>query len=433
MSITDIIKEMLKRRKENKIQKRVEVVKDIYNESETEKEAIQKATDKIIKEIETHPDMPVTDFLTMVQEELSSSSVIVETTKKIPDVKTEGTVVEIAQKVGLPSKGIQEIIQDTDMSMGNQRKMVATISDEQIQKEERQRLDKIERQRREAEKKKKENSLKAKLKTIYSTCDEIPGADLIKELKTIKEQNTFPSVSNAIIRVLARKAAIEWRQNGSTRIPSMTEIMTAEEMMEKDFPALVGNEFERIRRVKKYRGTHDYEYQEGDMQTLILGEIAKKVVVTYHKVGIIDIPQSERMNGLTSEQEEDFISQIQTFGEDIIDVEKIKKQIRGIQDDELEDLKRLVEKIPEDERKEYITKLKERMQEGKKKQLDPDVENLLHIIREQVEEVDPENAMKVLEDVIEDIKDRKKELEEEQSKLEGSTQSESDSERIHGS
>lgn len=433
MSITDIIKEILKRRKDNKIQKRVEVVKDIYNESETETEAIQKATDKVIKEIETHPDMPVIEFLTMVQEELSSSSVIVETSKKIPDVKTEEMVVEIAQNVGLPPKGVQEIIQDTDMSVGNQRKMVATISDEQIQKEERQRLDRIERQRREAEKKKKENSLKAKLTTIYSTCDQIPGADLIKELKTIKEQNTFSSVSNAIVRVLARKAAIEWRQNGSTRIPSMTEIMTAEEMMEKDFPTLVETEFEAIKKVKKYQGTYDYEYQEQDLQTLILGEIAKKVVVTYHKVGIIDIPQSERMNGLTSEQEKNFINQIQTFGEDITDVEKIKKQIRGIQDDELEDLKRLVEKIPEDERKDYIKRLKEQMQEGKKKQLDPNVESLLQTVREQVEEVDPENAIKVLEDVIEDITDRKKELEEEESKLQGSTQSDSDDARSHDS
>ena len=73
------------------------------------------------------------------------------------------------------------------------------------------------------------------------------------------------------------------------------------------------------------------------------------------------------------------------------------------------------------------------MQEGKKKQLDPDVESLLHTIREQVEEVDPEDAMKLLEDVIEDIKDRKEELEEEQRKSEGSTQSDSDGERSYSS
>ena len=73
------------------------------------------------------------------------------------------------------------------------------------------------------------------------------------------------------------------------------------------------------------------------------------------------------------------------------------------------------------------------MQEGKKKQLDPNVESLLQTVREQVEEVYPESAIKVLEDVIEDITDRIKELEEEESKLQGSTQSDSDDARSHDS
>lgn len=418
MSLKDIIKEMLKRQTKNKMKERIQAVKEKYNEGETEKEAIQKATDRVMKEIEEHPNMSVMDFLKMIQEEEKlSTDIVVEATKQISDVKPEETVVEIVEKIDLPSRGIQEIIKQPSVSLETAKKMAAEIPDRTIQRQERQRLEKIERERRETEKKKKESELKEELREKYKNCGKINGAKLIGELKLIQQKTESPEIHDMIKQILAMHAAIEWRQGGITRIPSITNIIPAEELLEEDFPTLVASNFETIKERLKSKGLKDYEYKEEDLQNLILVEIAKKVAKIYNKVEIIDVPESEKMKELTEEQEEMFIAEILKFVEGekkkTINIERIKKQIRGIQDNELEELKELVERIPEEERKDYIKRLKLDIQKGKQEPLAPEIEDELTHLREELKELGITDAIEVLEDIREDIKDRKLQRKEE--------------------
>ncbi len=436
MGLNDRLKKVFGKTDRAKMLQRIEAVKDTYNEAETKKEAIQNAVDRIVREIETSPNMPVIEFLKMVQkEENLSNDIIVEVTKQILDIKPEKTAVEIVEKINLPSRDILEIIKLPDVSLEAAKKMAEEIPDEVLQKQERQRLEKIERDRREAEKVKKEKEIKKKLKEKYKTCEKIKGSDLVEELKMLQRKTESEEIHTIIKRVLARKAAIEWRRSGTTRVASIAQVISPEEMLEEDFSELMGEEFKDIKTKQQYQGLKEYEYREEDLQNLILSEIAKKVAGIYNRVGIIDVPQLEKMKELTEQQEEDFVSQVKQYVDvklrDSLDLEKIKQQFRGIEIDELGELRELVEKIPEKDRKEYIRTLKFTIQNKKEDPLAQEVENQLAHLRDELKAIKEGDAVEILEDARAEVKDRRKQRREEARQNNRITQSADNEERSH--
>lgn len=436
MGLNDRLKKVFGKTDRAKMLQRIEAVKDTYNEAETKKEAIQNAVDRIVREIETSPNMPVIEFLKMVQkEENLSNDIIVEVTKQILDIKPEKTAVEIVEKINLPSRDILEIIKLPDVSLEAAKKMAEEIPDEVLQKQERQRLEKIERDRREAEKVKKEKEIKKKLKEKYKTCEKIKGSDLVEELKMLQRKTESEEIHTIIKRVLARKAAIEWRRSGTTRVASIAQVISPEEMLEEDFSELMGEEFKDIKTKQQYQGLKEYEYREEDLQNLILSEIAKKVAGIYNRVGIIDVPQLEKMKELTEQQEEGFVSQVKQYVDvklrDSLDIEKIKQQFRGIEIDELGELRELVEKIPEKDRKEYIRTLKFTIQNKKEEPLAQEVENQLAHLRDELKALKEGDAVEILEDARAEVKDRRKQRREEARQNNGITQSDDNEEHSH--
>ncbi len=436
MSLKDILKKTFGKTEKAKLLESIEAVKDTYNEADTKKEAIQNAVDRIVREIKTSPNMSVTEFLKMIQkEENLSNDIIVEATRQILDIKPEKTAIEIVEKIDLPSKDILEIIKLPDVSLEAAKKMAEEIPDEVLQKQERQRLDRIERERREAAKVKKETEIKEKLRKKYITCEKIKGSDLVEELKKLQRRTESEEIHTIIKRVLARKAAIEWRRSGSTRVASIAQVISPEEMLEKDFPQLVGIEFESVKDKKEYDGPKDYQYKEEDMQNLILSEIAKKVAGIYNRVGIIDMPQLEKMKELTEQQEEGFISEVQQYVDakkrKTLDIEKIKKEFRGIEIDELGELRELVEKVPEQDRGEIIRKLKATIQNQKEEPLDIEVEKQLAHLRDELKHLKEEDAIEILEDTRAEVKDRRKQRREEARQNNGTTQTDDTEEYSH--
>lgn len=134
----------------------------------------------------------------------------------------------------------------------------------------------------------------------------------------------------------------------------------------------------------------------------ILSEIAKNVANTFNDVGVIDIPQSETMKELTDEQEKYFISQIQIYGKDITDVEKIKNQIRGIVSYQLKDLEEMIKKVPEEEIGEYVQNFKAQIAKGKQrgkksKKLTSEIEGEVDELKDLLTELDAEDALDILE------------------------------------
>lgn len=273
------------------------------------------------------------------------------------------------------------------------------------------------------------------MKEKYTTCEKIKGSDLVEELKLLQRKTESKEIHTIIKQVLARKAAIEWRRSGSTRVASIAQVISPEEMLEEDFPQLVGTEFEDVKTKKEYQGIKEYEYGEEDLQNLILSEIAKKVAGIYNRVEIIDVPQLEKMKELTEKQEESFVSQVMQYVKEELreklEVEKIKKQVRGIEIDELGELRELVEKIPEKDRKEYINMLKALIQNGKEEPLDVEVETELEHLRDELKDLKTEDAVEILEDTRAEVKDRRKQRREEARQNNGTTQTDNDDERSH--
>lgn len=184
---------------------------------------------------------------------------------------------------------------------------------------------------------------------------------MVSNFSDIEANNRTSEVNDMIKQILARKAAIDWKHSGSARIQSMMGIISPEEMLEENFSQLVEEEFRDVEKIEKYPG--EKKYQQEDMQKIILSQIAKNVVKMYREVGVLDVPQSDNMKNLTPEQEEFFVNQVQIYGKEI-NIKKVRQQIRGIMDYELEDFIKMIEKIPESERGEYIKKFKEQIQMG---------------------------------------------------------------------
>lgn len=297
MSLEEIINEILTRREKNRMQEKVKDVKDEYDKGDTKEEGVEKAVDRIIGLIQANPDMPVIKFLKLIEEEEETSNdVLVEATKQIHDIKSEETTVKVVKALDLPSKGIQEIIKEADVSLDTAKKMAEEIPDEEIQEKEKERLEELERRRKEEQRKKEEEKLKKELKEKYVKCHEIPTSILIGEIKEIEEKAKTPEIHNIIKQILARKAAIEWKHFGTTRISEMTKVITGEEMLREDFPKLVEEEFKGIKNVEIYQGKK--EYTEEALQKLILDEIQKR---TQNKQRTLNIEVEKKLEKVKQE------------------------------------------------------------------------------------------------------------------------------------
>ena len=127
---------------QDKLKKGVVAVQNAYDESETKKEANENAMNTVIETIQAHPEMPVGEFLKMIQQntDLSDSS-LVEIIKQIPDVKSEEATVEAVKKVDLASEAITEIIQDAPVTPATAQKIAEQIPNEEIQKEQQEKIE----------------------------------------------------------------------------------------------------------------------------------------------------------------------------------------------------------------------------------------------------------------------------------------------------
>ena len=453
LNILEKIQRTLNTGTQKKIEMGLQEIENAYQNTETREEAIKEATRRATQEINSNPDLALRVLKLMEKSEELPKQVIVETIKNIPNteqIENPGqTVVKAVENSDLLNSGdIKEIIKEADITVPTAQKVAEQIPDEVIRKEEKERLERIERERKIQARKEQEQKINQELKDMYVNCKGIRDTDILNKLKNIRSENKSQKVKEMVTRVLARKAAIEFKQVGNTRLYEMGRIITPEEMLEGSFPDLVEEEYEEIKDIDAYKGIDgkDHEYKKEILMQGILGEIAKNVVKTYKEVGIIDIPQSEAMKNLTQEEEEEFIKQIQIYGEEIEDeeIDKIKNQIRGIVDYQLKDLEEIIKKVPKDEIGDYVRSFKQQIARGKLKrkypQLSPELEEEIEGLKEELSNINEQDAFEIIEEAKDSAKEKIKEQEskekedeikEEVAKTEGTTQSDSDDEHMH--
>lgn len=438
MSLVDIIKEMLNRTVEDRMQEGVEAVKDVYTETETEEEAIQKATDRVIKEIEARPDMPVIEFLKMIQkEEKLPTDIVVEATKQMPDVASERITVEAVKELDLGATEIKSIIEEADVSFNTARRMADEIPDEMIKRE----------QQKELEKKQEQETLK-QLQKIYDTCEGMNDNQLVHEIKKIKVAVGTKKIEEKVKHIVARRTALDCMEYGGPKIPTMAQLVSPVEMLEINFPFLVEKEYQSIRRQYDEQGKEYHEYDVKEKWILkmkILDNIARIVARNFEEIGDISVPQSEQMRNLSDEELKIFTASIKSFCKkeqlNEAEVERIKKQVRGDTSAELEDVIRMLERMKSADRERYVLMFKEQIQEkDEKTKQDTELNEAIYTLQQQIKQLPKEDGIKtatmmsqILQEKQEAREMIKKNRKTEEGKGTGTTQSDDEDEytQIH--
>lgn len=349
---------------QDKLKKGVVAVQNAYDESETKKEANENAMNTVIETIQAHPEMPVGEFLKMIQQntDLSDSS-LVEIIKQIPDVKSEEATVEAVKKVDLASEAITEIIQDAPVTPATAQKIAEQIPNEEIQKEQQEKIERWAEEEQRKQLLEKENQILSKLTEIYDTCDEINDNKLATMIRDLKIETRTEKIDEKLEHIIAKRVALDCMIFGGPKIRKMAEIMPVVDMLEANLPLLVEKEYKEIKveydeQGKKY---HPYgEEQKDEVKKLLLENIAKKVAENFEEIGDISVPQIEQLRNLNKEETNIFVKSVQTYckngelGEG--DIERIQRQLNGDTVEEWENLKRILEKMKNQDREEAVRK-----------------------------------------------------------------------------
>lgn len=122
-----------------------------------------------------------------------------------------------------------------------------------------------------------EKEVKRKLRTTYATCDKMSGQRLINDLQRIGQETKTPEIKNMITQILARRAAIDCKLLGTTRINGMTTILSAKEMLSGNFLNLIEEEFKTVQDNEDYKGEKsDFHKIKETLVEQISAEIEKE-------------------------------------------------------------------------------------------------------------------------------------------------------------
>ena len=254
MKLADLVRKVMPNFniKVDKEQKRLEqgvvAVQNVYEKSESQKEANEKAMNIVIDTIQTHPEMPVGEFLKMVQEKTAlSDNSLVEIIKQMPDIKSEKATVEAVKKVDLASDAITEIIQEAPVSPVTAQKLAEQIPDEEVQKEQQAEIERKVREEQIKREQDKEKNIISKLDEIYDNCEGINDAILVGDISKLNIERKTEKISERLKQIVAKKVAIDCMKFGGPKLPTLMKIMPATEMLEEDLPALVETEYQKAK------------------------------------------------------------------------------------------------------------------------------------------------------------------------------------------
>lgn len=392
MGFEEIIKELLDRKRYT-VQEGLEAVKQVYDDSDTEKEAIKKATDRVLKEIEEHPDMSVVDFLKMIQEEENlPTDIVIETTKQIPDIKPERLAAEAVKELDLDSPQIKEIIQEADVSLNTAQKMVSQIPDKKVKEEQQRELDK-----------RKEQETLEQLQNIYDSCEDMNDIQLVRKISQIKISERTGKIEEKIRHIVAKRTALDYMQFGGPKIPTMAQIISPAEMLEIDFPFLVEKESQTIKNESDIDETKYHAYgakEKWIVKMKILDNIAKNIARNFEEFGDINVPQLEQMKNLSDEELEIFVDQIKSSCKEEklsdTEIERIKRQVRGEKSVELEDIVRIFQKMKPSDRERYLEMVKEDMQKKEEKtNQEEELEESVYTLQKQIGKLPKEEGIRI--------------------------------------
>lgn len=363
--------------KKNSEQKRLEkgvvAVQNVYEQSESQKEANKKAMDIINAIIQANPKMPADEFLKMIQEntELSDASIV----EIMKQMKSEDVLVDTAKKVDLDSEAIVEIIQEANVSPVTAQKLAEQIPDEEVQKEQQAEIERRAKEEQRKREQEKENKILSKLGEIYNNCESINDVVLVDDISKLNIENKDERINSILKQIVAKKIAIDCMNFGGPKLPTMMKIIPATEMLEEDIPSLVENEYKKVKEVYDEEEKEYYEYNTERKKMVkgkILENIAKEVARNFEEIGDISIPQIDALKNLSEEEIKIFVNAVKKPGHQIEigedDIKMVEKQLRGGSIGELENLQMMLGKMKSNDRERAVSGFIQQLKVNKSKE-----------------------------------------------------------------
>ena len=382
MKLTDLVKKMIPsfNPKVDKEQKRLEqgvvAVQNVYEKSESQKEANEKAMNLVIDTIQTHPEMPVGEFLKMVQQKTAlSDNSLVEIIKQMPDIKSEKATVEAVKKVDLASDAITEIIQEAPVSPVTAQKLAEQIPDEEVQKEQQAEIERKVREEQIKREQNKEKNIISKLDELYDNCGGINDTILVDDISKLNIERKTEQISERLKQIVAKKIAIDCMNFGGPKLPTLMKIMPATEMLEEDLPSLVETEYQKVKVEYEEDEKEYYKYNDERKKIVkekILENIAKEVARNFEEIGDISIPQIDALKNLNEDEIRVFVNAVKKPGHQIEigknDIKMVERQLRGGSIGELENLQKMLRKMKSNDRERAVSGFIQELKVNKSKE-----------------------------------------------------------------
>ena len=320
------------------LQKTVENVQSVIEETDSEKEAAREKAINIVLEIikDNNEDIFVRKVLQKLQEETSLTyndfaDIIIQLPEK--------DVITAVQATSLPSETIATIATEADISLDTAEKIVNEIDNEAIQKEQ-QAIIAAER----------EQQILSKLSEIYKKCDSIEDPKLVEFIEKLDIKDYTTDINKKIMAIISKRTALDCMKFGGPRLPTLTRILPAEDMFEADLPFLAFSDYKALKvkfddNEKKY--TEFTNSTKKLIRAKILEEIAKKTAETYDSTGNFFLPQTEKFKKLSNDDIHLFEKTVKTYSKDFDKSagRRLKRQLTGEAATELHDLNRMLEKM----------------------------------------------------------------------------------------
>ena len=330
MSLIDRILNKEEKKKEIKLQQGVNTVQTVIEESDSQKEASEKAVTAAIEEIQAHPEMPVGEFMKRLQKNTDLTDAdLVRIIKQLPDVKSEEATIYAVQATDLSSPKIAEIIEDAPISPNVAQKIAEQISDEDIQKKQQEKIDKELAEQKIQRELEKEKRIIDTLSSFYLYCENMDDNYLVSEVQKLgmSSETITPNIKEKLLSLIAKRTALDCMKYGGPKIATLSKIMSFNEdmiddMFSENLPQLVKNEYEILKTNFDKQSKHYHKYDESQekfVQEQLLSYIAKRSAKNFEQVGDFSLPKSKRFSHLSEEDKNFFIERVDDFSKDPLD------------------------------------------------------------------------------------------------------------------
>ncbi len=266
MNLKDIIKKVLGTRKINPIKKGIEEVQKSIDKADDD-EVIDTGAKIAYQSFENSTKNMTPDEKGEFAQEFANSLVNKE---KIPQdvavqfinsmIKEEEVaneyVIEVAKD--LPDKKIVALVGTEEIPIEDRKELIEAVTDDEIRREQMEKINKEERKREEKCRKKEIEKLRKIYNNIYS--ENIGDSELAEKVEDIINKSEYLSeedIQDFKTKIVARKIAYNVSKFGNSNLAYLSKILSVKDMKEVGIVDLAKKEYESL---KEKRRTFSEEY-----------------------------------------------------------------------------------------------------------------------------------------------------------------------------